>query len=149
MSPCLAPRMWTVRRASSWRPLDKDGQVGLFITRTRTTGAGLDGAVEQVERCGWAWTGDSVAFLADLSTELVSRGLTESGDVTRYLEARHAAAGSWEELKVLEQVPPDETTRLYSVGERGASSTDRPLPELLIPSTRRDHQARDSELATV
>ncbi|MFT5684181.1 MAG: hypothetical protein ACI8RZ_005122 [Myxococcota bacterium] len=73
---------------------DGDGVNELFVAWTWMTGVGHDGAVDNLDVCGWRWTGTELVYLSELSRDLSFLGMRDADAVTAYTPDQ--SRGPWE-----------------------------------------------------
>lgn len=97
--------------------IDSDGENELFVAWTWSTGAGHDGAVDNLQVCGWRWTGSELVYLSELSGDLSTLGLREADAVAAYSKRVAEAGQEWKTITPQERPTDDPRTRIYDMGE--------------------------------
>ncbi len=113
-SPCVMGAV--PREEVFYVDVDGDAANELFIAWTYYIGAGHDGAVEQLEVCGWRWTGAGLTYLAALSEELTTLAIRDAPAASAFLAARAAGGPEWVETPVVQEAAADPRRRVYTIG---------------------------------
>lgn len=96
---------------------DGDDANELFVAWTWATGVGHNGARDNLQVCGWRWTGTQLVYLSELSRDLTNLGLRDAQAVGG-LPKRQAEAGTeWKAATTRARPTNDPRTRVYDVGE--------------------------------